>query len=88
VAIPFENGKVELWKTDPRENDLEEISKMVLCDDVLSLIKFFNNGEACIVTSLTTGRFYYVNVSITFKINDSVKNILIPSPTTVYYCFS
>lgn len=70
VAVPFENGKVELWKTDPRTNDLEEISKLVLCDDELSSVKFFANGNKCVVTSFSTGRFFYVNVStIRFEYN-------------------
>lgn len=63
VAVPFANGKVELWKTDPRANDLEEISKLVLCDDELSSVKFFADGNHCVVSSCSTGRFFYVNVS-------------------------
>jgi len=63
VAVPFENGKVELWKTDPGANDLEKISKLVLCDDELSSVKFFANGNHCIVTSFPAGRFFHVNVS-------------------------
>lgn len=63
VAVSFKNGKVELLKTDPKINDLENIAKIVLCDEELSLMKFFPDGNECIVTSFPTGRFYRINVS-------------------------
>lgn len=60
IAVSFENGKVELLKTDPK---VEHISKIVLCDEELSSVNFFSNGKDCIVTSFPTGHFYRINVS-------------------------
>lgn len=62
VTIPFKNGKVELLKTDPKVNNIENIAKIVLCDEELSLVNFFPDGNECVVTSFPTGQFYYINV--------------------------
>lgn len=63
VAIVFENGKVELLRTDPKVNGLGHVAKLVLCDEVLSTVKFFFDGKRCVVTGFPTGRFYYISVS-------------------------
>lgn len=63
IAISFKNGKVELLSTDPKVNSLEQIAKIILCDDELSSVIFFSDGNECIVTSFPTGRFYFINVS-------------------------
>lgn len=64
VAISFENGKVELFNTDPNVNDLKLIAKLVICDEELSSVKFLFDGQKCILASFPTGRFYFVNVSL------------------------
>lgn len=64
IAISFNNGKVELLKTDPKVNRLDPIAKIVLCDDELSSVKFFPDGNECIVTSFPTGRLYLISVSL------------------------
>lgn len=55
---------MELLNTDCRVNELKLISKLVLCDDELSSVNFFSNGEECIVTSFLTGQFFYISVSL------------------------
>lgn len=63
VAVSFKSGKIELLKSDPKTNYLELIAKLVLCDEELSSVLFFRDGENCIVNSFPSGRFYYVSVS-------------------------
>jgi len=63
IAITFKNGKMELLRTVPKVNEIECIAKIVLCDEDLSSVKFFSDGNICSVTSFPTGRFYYINVS-------------------------
>jgi len=63
IGITFKNGKMEILRTDPKFNEIEWITKIVLCDEELSTVKFFSNGNTCIATSFPTGRFFYVSVS-------------------------
>lgn len=63
ICITFKNGKMELLKTDPKINEIECITKIVLCDEDLSSVKFFSDGNTCNVTSFPTGRFFYISVS-------------------------
>lgn len=64
IIISFENGKLELLSAAESEvNVIEQISKIVLCDEELSSVRFFSDGEQCIVASFPTGQFYRLNVS-------------------------
>lgn len=54
---------MELLRTVPKVNEIECIAKVVLCDEDLSSVKFFSDGNICGVTSFPTGRFYYIRVS-------------------------
>ncbi|XP_060835448.1 cilia- and flagella-associated protein 43 isoform X2 [Rhopalosiphum padi] len=64
IAITFKNGKMELLRTVPKVNKIECIAKIVLCDEDLSSIKFFSDGNICNVTSFPTGRFYYISITL------------------------
>lgn len=76
IAISFKNGKVELLKTNPKVNDLEHITTAVLCDEEISSVRFFPNGQECIVTSFLIGLFYHVSVSNRFiEFNYSLNKI-------------
>lgn len=63
LAVSFENGKVELLTYDTKTNELKVISKMVLCDEQISSVNFFSDGEKCIAASVPTGTFFCVHVS-------------------------
>lgn len=63
IVILFKCGKLELLRSNPKVNDLEYISKIVLCDEELSTVHFLFEGKKCIVISFSTGRFYYISVS-------------------------
>ncbi|XP_016656351.2 cilia- and flagella-associated protein 43 [Acyrthosiphon pisum] len=64
IAITFKNGKMELLRTVPKVNEIECIAKIVLCDEDLSSVKFFSDGNICSVTSFPTGRFYYISITL------------------------
>lgn len=63
ITVSFDNGNVELLNFDSNQNQFKYISKMVMCDEELSSVKFFENGDECIVSSYPTGLFFYVHVS-------------------------
>lgn len=63
IVVSFENGKLELLSANSEINVIEQISKIVLCDEELSSVRFFSDGEQCIVASFPTGKFYRLNVS-------------------------
>ncbi|XP_060871614.1 cilia- and flagella-associated protein 43 isoform X4 [Metopolophium dirhodum] len=64
IAITFKNGKMELLRTVPKANEIECIARIVLCDEDLSSVKFFSDGNICSVTSFPTGRFYYISITL------------------------
>lgn len=72
LAVSFENGKVELLWCDAETNELKVISKIVLCDEEISSVNFFSNGEQCVAASVPTGTFFCVHVS--YAAGDSVES--------------
>ncbi|XP_050433883.1 cilia- and flagella-associated protein 43 [Adelges cooleyi] len=62
VAVTFNNGKIELRNADSTDDSLNLIAKMVLCDEELSAIKFFPNGQNCIAVVYSTGWFFHIQV--------------------------
>lgn len=63
IVISFENGKLELMSADSELNVIEQISKIVLCDEEVSSVRFFSDGEQCIVASFPARQFYRLRVS-------------------------
>lgn len=62
VAVSFKHGTVQLIAIDPESNDLNHVSKLVLCDEDINSVMFTVDGNECVVTSFPTGRFFRVKV--------------------------
>ncbi|XP_025190964.1 cilia- and flagella-associated protein 43-like [Melanaphis sacchari] len=52
---------MEFLRTDPKVNEIELITKIVLCDEDLSSVKFFSDGNTISATSFPTGQFFYID---------------------------